>query len=187
MRGGELQDFALGNDAGRLAQDPQNLDGARPDHQFEGAGKQKVTDQHAFLIAEHDIRRPQAPTQRAFIDDIVMQERCGMDQLHRPRKEAWAFTGLSTQLCCGKGHERAEPFSPGSDQMPRHFGDQGDAGGKVIKDHLIGGLKLPRQHVLELTGRIAKRRGGRKCGGTRHQKVLFCRAAAALMGAGDPS
>src|SRR5690606_5392277 len=80
---GQLQHLALGNDAGGGGEDAQGAHLAGLDHQFEGAGEQEVADQHAGRGAPDQVGGGLAAAQVGAVDDVVVQQGGGVDELDR--------------------------------------------------------------------------------------------------------
>ncbi len=77
----QLQHLALGDGVGRIRHDLLYAQVAEVDHHLEGARIQVVADQHARLVAEHVICGFPAPPQVRAVDDIVVEQCGGVDEL----------------------------------------------------------------------------------------------------------
>ena len=115
----------------------QNLERSVLDHQLKGPAEQEIADQNSGRIAENQVRRRLAPAHIAAINDVVMQQRRGMDKLHRRRQLMVPFPGIIEQARTGQGQHRPHPLATACDQMPGQFGDQGDFRLHPVKDDRI--------------------------------------------------
>ena len=79
--GDQLQHLALGDDRGGARQDLEDAQRAVRDHQLEGAAEQEIADQHGRLVAPDGVGGVAAAAQVARIDDVVVQQGRGVDEL----------------------------------------------------------------------------------------------------------
>jgi hypothetical protein len=77
----ELQHFAFGDGVGGICQDAHDARIVQPHHHLEGARIEEVAHQHRGGIAEGRIGGTAPAPQVRRIDDVVMQQRRGMDEL----------------------------------------------------------------------------------------------------------
>ena len=81
--GGQLLDLALGNDRRGVAKDLEHAQAAVLDHQFEGAAEQEVADQNGRRIAPDKVGGPLAAAKAGAVDDIVVKQGRGVNELDR--------------------------------------------------------------------------------------------------------
>ena len=123
LRGGELQHLPLGDGGGRVGEDIEHVQRAGFDHQLEGAGEEVIAHQHAgFVVPEQVGRGPPAPL-AAFVDHIVMQERGGVDELHRRRQLLVRIALVAAHPGRGERHHRADALAASLHQMGGYLGD----------------------------------------------------------------
>src|SRR4029077_12670109 len=93
------------------AQDRHNLEGARVD---------EIPDQHARLVAEYLVRGVTPAPHRGPVDDVIVQERRGVDELDKRRgldvRGALRGAGARTQA----HEERPQPLAAAGNDV---FGD----------------------------------------------------------------
>ncbi len=76
----ELKDFTFCNDVDGFRHDFQHLEWTEAGHHLEGAGVDKVANQHAGRVAKGGVGRGLATAHVGLINDVVMQERRGMNK-----------------------------------------------------------------------------------------------------------
>ena len=123
LRGGQLQNLALGNRGRGVGQDAEYPQISGFDHQLKAAGKKVITHQNRrFIVPQQIGRRPPAPL-GAFIDDVVMQQGRGMDKLDRGGQMDMEGAGIAAQIGRRQRQHRAQALAARLDQMRGHFGD----------------------------------------------------------------
>jgi hypothetical protein len=99
----QLQHFALGDHVGGIGEYLHDMHVMDRDHHLEGARVEEVADQDAGGIAEQGVGRVTAATQGRFIDDIVVQQSGGVDELDCRRQFVMPRPGI-TQCLGAKDH-----------------------------------------------------------------------------------
>jgi hypothetical protein len=156
MRRGQLQHLALGDGGGGVRQDAQHPQAAGFHHQLERPGKQIVPDQDRTRVVPQKIRRRPAAPGIAVVDHIVMQQRGGVDELHRRGQMDVTGPVIAAQPRRGEGQQRAQPLAARPDQMR---GDLGDAR-RVLGRHALADQRVDRRHVVRQAGGQRVMRGG---------------------------
>ncbi len=95
--GGQLVDLALGDHRGGVAEDLEHLEAAVLDHQLERAAEQEIADQHARRIAPDEVGGALAAAQARAVDDVVVQQRRGVDELDRGGELVMARARIAEQ------------------------------------------------------------------------------------------
>ena len=95
--GGELLDLALGDHRGGVAEDSQHLEAAVLDHQLERAAEEEIADQHARRIAPDEVRGALAAAHARAVDDIVVEQGRGVDELDGGGELVVARAGIAEQ------------------------------------------------------------------------------------------
>src|SRR6185437_12258668 len=75
LGGGELHHFAFGNRRRRVRHDAENWQRSDVDEHLKGLPEQKITDEHARLVAPDHARRLAAAARRALVNDVVVKQR----------------------------------------------------------------------------------------------------------------
>ena len=167
-----MQHLALGNRGRGVRQDLQHAHDAGIGHQLEGAGQQVIAHEHAGLVVPQQVcRGPPAPL-LAFIDHVVMQQRRGMDELHRCGQMDVIGPAIAAELRRRQRQHRPQPLAAGLDQMR---GDLGDAR-RVARGHAFADQIVDRRHFRRKLARQAVHRGIGN--GSVHGKILSVTALA---------
>ena len=98
LHGRELAHFAFCN-CGRGCREPvQDVETVGFNKQVEGAGKQEVAHEDGRLVAPYRLGSGLAAAQIALVDDIIVQERGGMDEFDRGCERMGGAAGLADRL-----------------------------------------------------------------------------------------
>ena len=162
-RGGQLVDLALRDHRAGVRQDLEHLQAAVLDHQFEAAAEQEIADQHARRIAPDEVRGALAAAQVAAVDDVVVEQRRGVDELDRGGEPVVARAGIAEQLRARERQHRPHPLAAARDQMPGELGDQRDFGLHPVEDHRVDRVHVARDQARSSAralgvGRLGSRR-----------------------------
>ena len=149
LRDGELQHFALGDDAGGVRQDAQRFERARLHHHLEGLAEEIVAHQHARLVAPDDACGLLAAAQVALVDDVIMKQRCGVHELDRGGELQVMFTLVAAHARCSQGQHRADALAAGIDQVVGDLGDQFDVAPGMAEDRLVHPLHVGERELDE--------------------------------------
>ena len=118
-------------------------------HQLERAGEQEIAHQHTGLVAEHGIGTGKAAPKLAAIHHIIMQQRCGVDELDAGRQSHVTLpAGIAAEPCARQGQDRPQPLAAGRHQMGREPRDQLHFAMHVLDDDGIAGEQI----VMHQTG-----------------------------------
>jgi hypothetical protein len=140
--GHELQHLAFGDDGRGLGQDGEHLERAVFDHELEGAAEQEVADQHRGFVAPDGIGRGQAAAEIAGVDDIVMQQRRGVDEFDRRRQRHVAIAAIAAQPRRGQRQHRPEPLAAGRDDMTGELRDQRHRAVHALQDEGVHPVEI---------------------------------------------
>ena len=116
--GGQLLDLALGDHRRRVAEDAQHLEAAIFDHQLERAAEEEVADQNARRIAPDEVGGALAAAHSRAVDDVVVKQRRGVDELDRGGELVVARSRVAEQACAGEREHRPHALSAAGDQVP---------------------------------------------------------------------
>ena len=139
-----LQQLALNHHLGQVGENVEDAETALAQCDGEGLHVKPVTGQHADLVAPQLVRRRVAAAHLRAVDDIVMHQRCGMDDLHhgshadRPVAMFPASAGRQQQ------QSRPESLSAAGAQVPADRGDHILAADGVQGYHLVDPLQVGR-------------------------------------------
>ncbi len=145
------------------------------DHHLEGARVEEIADQHARRISPQRVRGLAPAPQAGFIDDVVMQEGCGMDEFHDRRQAHTGGIALGYRAGApGQQHQQgAQPLATGADDVrpdlvdQHHIRGQPPANQPVHGSHVIAGQGLDARQVRDGQGRGARVHGVADGGGRR--------------------
>ena len=149
---GQLLDLALGDHRRGVAEDPQDLEAAVLDHQLEGAAEQEVADQHARRIAPDEVGGALAAAHARAVDDVVVKQSRGVDELDRRGELVVARAGVAEQRGAGERQHRPHPLAAAGDQMARELGDQRDLALHALEDDGVDAVHVggdERHHRVE--------------------------------------
>jgi hypothetical protein len=138
----QLHDLALGDDAAGAGQDLQRLHRVGLDHQLESAGEQEVADQHALRPAPDQVRGDLAATQGAAVDDVVVQQGGGVDELDGGRQLQAVVVIRARQTRGGDGQQRPQALAAGGDQVLGQGRDD-----RHVALHALGDQPVDAGHV----------------------------------------
>ena len=107
-----------------------------------GFGIEIVSDQDADLISPNFSSGLTAPTDIGIIDDIIMQERGGMDELHKAPELMVFATGITAEPGTEEQQQRPDTFAATVEDMCCDGVDEGDAGIQVLMDPVFDAIQL---------------------------------------------
>ena len=106
--------------------------------------KQVVADKHGGLVVPEKVGRgPPAPL-RAFVDDVVVQKRGGVDELDGGGEAVVILAPVAKEIGGGEGQHGADTLAAGVDEVGGYFGD---AGG-VFRRHAFADQGIDRDQVI---------------------------------------
>ena len=88
------------------------------------AAEQEIADQDRRLVAPDRVGGIAAAAQIARIDDIVMQQGRGVDELDRGGEGDVALAAIAAQPRAGQGQHRPQPLAAAGDDMAGELRDQ---------------------------------------------------------------
>ena len=141
--GDQLGDLSLGDHRGRRGQDIEDLQRAVLDHELEGPAEQEIADQNAGLVAPDRVGRGQPAAQIAFVDDVVMKQRRGVDKLDDRGEAEMAVAAIAAEPGRGQCQHRAQALAAGRHDMAGKLGNQRDPAVHAADDDFVD----PRQIV----------------------------------------
>ena len=154
---GQLVDLALGDHPRRAREDFEHLEAAVLDHQLEAAREQEVADQHARRIAPDDVGGALAAAKARAVDDVVVEQGRGVDELDRGGELVMAGAGIIEQPGAGERQHRPHPLAAAGDQMAGELGDQRDVALHPLEDDRVDMVEVGRD---ELDHRLERGRCG---------------------------
>ena len=137
VQGFELHHLAFRDDRGGIRQHAQHFQAAVLNHDLKSAGKQKIANQNAGLIAPQHVRRGIAPAQVAFVHHVIMQQRGGMDKLHRRRQSDLAFADIAAQPRRRQGQHGPQALAARGNDMPGQLRDQRRPAVHAVQDRMV--------------------------------------------------
>ena len=149
---GQLLDLALGDHGRGVAEDPQHLEAAVLDHQFKRAAEQEVADQHACRIAPDEVGGALAAAHPRAVDNVIVEQSRGMDELDRRGELVVARAGVAEQCGAGERQHRPHALATAGDQMARELGNQRDLALHALEDDGVDAVHVggdERHHRVE--------------------------------------
>ena len=159
LGGCELHHFAFGDDGCRIRQDAKHGQRADVDQHAECLAQQEVADQDACLVAPDHARGLFAPSRIAFIDDVVVKQRCGVHELDGGRDAHLLAAFVADQLGGRDSEHRAQPLAARIDQVVGQFRDHIDIGDRLVENEPVDGCHVlgdKIQQRLKVAGRIMR-------------------------------
>ena len=120
----QLHDLALGDHRRGARQDFEDAQGAVGDHQLERPAEQEIADQHRRLVAPHRVGGVAAAAQIAGVDDIVVQQGRGVDELDRGGERDVAVAAIAAHPGAGERQHRPQPLAAAGDDVAGELRDQ---------------------------------------------------------------
>ena len=140
--GGQLLDLALGNHGGGVAEDFQHLQAAVFDHQLERAAEQEIADQDARRIAPDEVGGALAAAHARAVDDVVVKQGRGVDELDRRGELVMARSRVAEQARRRECQHRPHALAAAGDQMAGKLGDQRDLALHPLEDDGIDAVHV---------------------------------------------
>ena len=165
----QLVDLALGDHRARMAEDLEHLEAAVLDHQLERAGEQEIADQNGRGVSEDDVRCALAAALLGTVDDVVMQQRGGVDELDRRGELVVARAVVADELGARERQHRPHALSAARDQVPGQRGNQRNLALHPVEDDRV-------DRVHRRGGEIKDRRERRLLAGQRDDFGAHARA-----------
>ena len=131
-------------------------------HQLERARVKEVSDEHARRIAENRVGRVVAAAQRGFVDDIVVQQRRGMDHFDHRRERMLMRIAIAAGLGDQQQQRRTQPLAASGDDVVCDPADQRHVGVQRVAQDLVDGLQVVAQGLLQQrNGHVVAAESGR--------------------------
>ena len=104
---------------------------------LEDPGEEIVAGEHADAVAEVDRRRVDAAARLRVVDDVVVDQRRDVDQLH-VRGERKVLDGIAAARFGGEQRDaRAQPLAARGEHALDRFGDERVVGGERRAEELL--------------------------------------------------
>ena len=130
----ELQHLAFGDRVGGLGEDLEHAHALDADHHLERARIQEIADQHRRRVAELRVGGGMAAPQCGLVDDVVVQQRGGVDHLDHRRQRV--LLGARDSRVAPRGQQqqrRAQALAAAADDVLGDLADQNDVGGEATR------------------------------------------------------
>ena len=160
----ELEQLALRHAADRVREDPEDVEVAVLDDHRRGPGVQEVAGQHGATVAPDRVGGGTPATQLGEIDDVIVEQGRGVEQLDRGTDLDAARSGVAAQLGAEQQQGRAQPLATGAEHvlahqrddlalgrelLPHRALDQGEVVANAVESCRKGRIEL--RHVAEPT------------------------------------
>ena len=143
----QLQHLAFGDHVGGVGQDLHDAHAVQAHHHLERARVEEVADQHRGGIAEQRVGGLAAAAHRRFVDDVVMQQRCGVDEFD----DGGQLMVRGAPVAIGIGQQQhqywTDALAAGTDDVLGDLVDQRDFGMQPLADHRVDGLHIGRDRL----------------------------------------
>ena len=107
------------------------------DHHLERARIEEVADQHARCVAPQRIRGLPAAAKVGFVDDVVVQQRRGVDELDDRRGGDMVPAARATRARGEQDCERAQPLAAAADDVVGDLVDERDVAAEATDDRAV--------------------------------------------------
>ena len=138
-----LQQFAFDHLLGEFDQGVEDAEVALLHRDLEGLHVEPVAGQHALRIAPLRIGRGTAAPRLGFVDDVVVHQGCGVNDLDHRAQPDRALTLVVEQLRGKQQQRRADSLAAARAQILANLGDRLHA-----RDRVAAELVLQRDEVV---------------------------------------
>ena len=145
----ELQHFPFGDDVGRIGQDLQHAHPTLADHHLKCARIQEVADQHRRRVAELGVGRGVTAPHVGFVDDIVVQQRGGVDHLDDRGENVMVGPSVPGRTCGQQQQGRAQPLAAAGDDVFGDLPDENNLGIEGLAHDAVDGVHVGADRSLQ--------------------------------------
>jgi hypothetical protein len=156
----QLQHFAFGDLVGGVGEQAHHAHVVGLDHHLERTRIEEVADEHARGVAPERIRGLAPAPQVGLVDDVVVQQRRGMDEFHDGGEQHVIVAAIASRLRRQQHEHRPQALAAAADDVLGNLVDQHDVGGQPRADQAVHARHVGRRqrlHVGEVpdgTGKI---------------------------------
>ncbi len=146
----ELVELALDHAQRDVAQQPDDVEGIVGERQRHRLDVEIVAQQHRDVVAPARVHREPAAAQLGFVDDVVVHERGGVDELDDGRIQDGALALVAGQA---RGHQQdggTDPFTAARLDVLADLGDQIDLGFDLTAEFAIHLLQVGANRFEDL-------------------------------------
>jgi hypothetical protein len=152
----ELQQLPLRHQSDGVREDPHDLEIPVLDDHSRGPRQAEITDQDGAAVAPYRVGRGPTPAHLSQVDDVVVEQAGGVEQLHGRSHLDPARARVAAQLRGEKEQRGAKPLAPRREDVLPDRADQ-----LLRRDHLIAERTLDEFQALgDAIERSAQGRGG---------------------------
>ena len=154
---GQLIELPFDHPQGDVAQETHEIERVVCQRQRHRLDVEVIPQKDGDVIAPAGVRRQPAPPHVGAVDDVVVHQRRGVDELHDRGVEHGTIAGIAAQA---RGHQqdgRPDAFASTLLKVAPHLGDERDARLDVLDEFLFDGFEILSNRFEDL-GKI---RGGR--------------------------
>ncbi len=138
----QLQHLAFGNHIGGIGEDLHDAHAAGVHHHLEGTGIEEIAYQHAGGVAEDRIGGLAAAAQLRLVDDVVVQQRGGVDELDHGGQFVVPVAVVTEGPRGQQQDHRAQALAARTDDVLADLLDQGHLRGEALADNRINGAHV---------------------------------------------
>ncbi len=142
-----LQQLAFDHLLGERDQQLEHAEVALFQRRTEGLHVEPVAGEDALGVAPGRVRRRAAAAGVGLVDDVVVDERRGVQHLDDGAEADAAWAGAAEGFGREQEQQRADAFAAACDEIPRDVGDDLDVGGGLAVEVLLDGREVVAEEV----------------------------------------
>ena len=146
----QLQNLAGGNGIGGVGHHFQQLDIVQGHHKLEGAGVQKIADQHAGRIAEAVVGGGTTAAQCGHVHHVVVQQSGRVNELHNRREAYLSLVRMAQGRGAEQGQQRTQALAPRIDDVLTYAFHHVHIGLELFDDDGIHRVELGADYAADL-------------------------------------
>ena len=148
----DLQQLALDHGLRQLDQGVEHLEITLLDRDLEGLHVEPVAGQHAFCVAPLGVGRRTPAPRLGLVDDVVVNQRGGVNDLDHRAQPDGALAGVVHQLAGKQQKGRAQALAAARAKVLADFGDRPHARDGVAPELALDGGEIVVQQVEDFLG-----------------------------------
>ena len=141
---GELIELPFDHAQRDVAEQPDELERVLRERQRHRLDVEVVAEQDGDVVAPARVRRQPAAPHVGVVDDVVVHQRRGVDELDDRRVEHGAIAGVAAEARGHQQHGRAHALAAALLDVAAHLGDERDAGLDVADELVLDASRSSR-------------------------------------------
>jgi hypothetical protein len=147
---GELVQLPLDHPERHVAEQADDLERVLRERHRHRLDVEVVAEQDRDVVAPAGVHRHPAAPQVGAVDDVVVDERGGVDELHDRRVEHGAVALVAAQARRHQQHRRADALAAARLDVAAHLGNERDARLDVADELLLDGVEVAADRFEDL-------------------------------------